>query len=141
MKKNNLKVVKIDKNKSLFNYEKKILIKNLTLDLKLGYYNFEKDKPQKVKFTLEVDYRDKKPTNDKDLNSIVNYDKIVKLIKKLVKNKHYNFLETLAEDVFDELFKDKRIDKITLQIEKLEIIKDCSSVGIQISKKRSHEKL
>ena len=140
MKKYNLKVVKIDKNKSLFNYEKKILIKELTLDLMLGYYNFEKDKPQKVKFTLEVDYRDKKPTNDKDLNSIVNYDKIVKLIKKLVKNKHYNFLETLAEDVFDELFKDKRIDKITLQIEKLEIIKDCSSVGIQISKKRSHEK-
>ena len=141
MKKNNLKVVKIDKNKSLFNYEKKILIKDLTLDLMLGYYDFEKDKPQKVKFTLEVDYRDKKPTNDKDLNSIVNYDKIVKLIKKLVKNKHYNFLETLAEDVFDELFKDKRIDKITLQIEKLEIIKDCSSVGIQISKKRSYEKL
>ena len=140
MKKNNLKVVKIDKNKSLFNYEKKILIKDLTLDLMLGYYDFEKDKPQKVKFTLEVDYRDKKPTNDKDLKSIVNYDRIVKLIKKLVKNKHYNFLETLAEDVFDELFKDKRIDKITLQIEKLEIIKDCSSVGIQISKKRSHEK-
>ena len=141
MKKNNLKIVKIDKNKSLFNYEKKILIKDLALDLKLGYYDFEKNKPQKVKFTLEVDYRDKNPTNDKDLKSIVNYDKIVKLIKKLVKNKHYNFLETLAEDVFDELFKDKRIDKITLQIEKLEIMKDCSSVGIQISKKRSHEKL
>ena len=141
MKKNNLKVVKIDKNKSLFNYEKKILIKDLALDLKLGYYDFEKDKSQKVKFTLEIDYRDKKPTNDKDLKSIVNYDKIVKLIKKLVKNKHYNFLETLAEDVFDELFKDKRIDKITLQIEKLEIMKDCSSVGIQISKKRSYEKL
>ena len=62
------------------------------------------------------------------------------LIKKLVKNKHYNFLETLAEDVFDVLFKDKRIDKISLQIEKLEIMKDCSSVGIQISKKRSHDK-
>ena len=140
MKKNNLKIVKIDKNNGLFNYEKKILIKDLILDLKLGYYDFEKEKSQKVKFTLEVNYEDKKPSNDKDLKSIVNYAKIVKLIKKLVKNKHYNFLETLAEDVFDELFKDKRIDKITLQIEKLEIIKNCSSVGIQISKKRSHEK-
>ena len=139
MKKSNLKVIKIGK--TLFNYEKKILIKNLTLDLKLGYFDFEKNKPQKVKFTLEIDYRDKKPTNDKDLKSIVNYDKIVKLIKKLVKNKHYNFLETLAEDAFHELFKDRRIDKITLQIEKLEIMKDCSSVGIQISKKRSYEKL
>ena len=141
MKKNNFKLVKMDKNKNLFNYEKKILIKELTLDLKLGYYEYEKDKSQKVKFNLEIDYEDKNPTNDKDIKSIVNYGKIVKLITKLVKNKHYNFLETLAEDVFDELFKDKRIGKITLQIEKLEILKECTSVGIQITKKRSNEKL
>ena len=141
MKKNNLKVVKINKAKSLFNYEKKVLIKELVLDLKLGYFDFEKEKPQKVKFNLEVNYEDKKPSNDKDLKSIVNYSRIVKLIKKLVKNKHYNFLETLAEDVFDELFKDKRIDKISLRIEKLEIMRDCTSVGIQISKKRSYGQL
>jgi len=141
MKRSNLKVVKLDKNKSLFNYEKKILIKELTLDLKLGYYEFEKEKPQKVKFSLEIDYEDKKPTSDKDIKSIVNYGQVVKLIKKLTKNKHYNFLETLAEDVFDILFKDKRIGKIMLKIEKLEILKECTSVGIQITKKRSHEKL
>ena len=140
MKKNNFKIVKIDKSKSLFNYEKKILINELILDLKLGYYDFEKEKAQKVKFSLEIDYEDKKPTNDKDIKSIVNYGQVVKLIRKLTKNKHYNFLETLAEDTFDVLFKDKRIGKITLKIEKLEILKDCSSVGIQITKKRSHDK-
>ena len=100
MKRSNLKIVKINKSKKLFNYEKKVLIKELLLDLKIGYFDFEKEKPQKVKFNLEV---------------------------------------TLAEDVFDELFKDKRIDKISLRIEKLEIMRDCSSVGIQISKKRSHD--
>ncbi len=141
MRKNNFKIIKIDKNKSLFNYEKKILIKELILNLKLGYYEFEKEDAQKVKFNLEVFYEDKKPTNDGDIKSIVNYGKIVKIIKKLTKNKHYNFLETLAEDVFDVLFKDKRIGKIMLQIEKLEILKDCTSVGIQITKKRSYDKL
>ena len=140
MKKNNLRIVKIDKSKSLFNYEKKILINELILDLKLGYYDFEKEKSQKIKFSLEIDYEDKKPTNDKDIKSIVNYGTVVKLITKLVKKKHYNFLESLAESVFDELFKDKRIGKIMLKIEKLEILKDCSSVGIQITKKRSHDK-
>ena len=139
MKRSNLKIVKINKSKKLFNYEKKVLIKELLLDLKIGYFDFEKEKKQKVKFSLEIDYVDKKPSNDKDIKSIVNYAKVVRLIKKLVKKKHYNFLETLAEDVFDELFKDKRIDKISLQIEKLEIMRDCSSVGIQISKKRSHD--
>ena len=140
MKKNNLNIIKIDKSKSLFNYEKKILINDLILDLKLGYYDFEKEKTQKVKFSLEIDYQDKKPSNDKDIKSIVNYGTIVKLITKLVKKKHYNFLETLAEAVFDELFKDKRIAKIMLKIEKMEILKKCSSVGIQITKKRSHDK-
>ena len=141
MKKNNFKIIRIDKNKSLFNYEKKILIKELILNLKLGYYEFEKEDAQKVKFNLEVFYEDKEPTNDGDIKSIVNYGKIVKLIIKLTKNKHYNFLESLAEDVFDVLFKDKRIGKIMLQIEKLEILKDCTSVGIQITKKRSYDKL
>ena len=140
MKKNNIEIFRIGKTKNLFNYEKKVLVKELILNLKLGYYDFEKEKSQKVKFSLEIDYKDKKPSNDKDLKSIVNYSKVVRLIKKLVKNKHYNFLETLAEDVFDELFKDKRIEKINLKIEKLEIMKDCSSVGIQISKKRIYDK-
>jgi dihydroneopterin aldolase len=140
MKKNNLRIVKIDKSKNLFNYEKKILINELILDLKLGYYDFEKEKSQKIKFSLEIDYENKKPTDDKDIKSIVNYGTVVKLITKLVKKKHYNFLESLAEAVFDELFKDKRIGKIMLKIEKLEILKDCSSVGIQITKKRSHDK-
>ena len=141
MKKFNFKIIKMKNDKSLFNYEKKVLIKDLTLDLKLGYYDFEKEKSQKVKFSLEIDYEDKKPSSDKDIKSIVNYGTIVKLITKLVKKKHYNFLETLAEAVFDELFKDKRIAKIMLKIEKLEILKQCSSVGIQITKKRSHDKL
>ena len=71
MKKNNLKVIKINKTKSLFNYEKKVLIKELVLGLKLGYFDFEKEKPQKVKFNLEVNYQDKEPSNDKDIKSIV----------------------------------------------------------------------
>ena len=72
MKKNNFKVIKINNNKSLFNYEKKVIIKELILDLKLGYFDFEKEKPQKVKFNIEVNYEDKKPSNDKDIKSIVN---------------------------------------------------------------------
>ena len=87
MKKDNLKVIKIDKNKILFNYEKKILIKELTLDLKLGYYDFEKEKPQKVKFSLEIDYEDKKPTSDKDIKSIVNYGQVVKLFNLSFSNR------------------------------------------------------
>ena len=100
MKKSNLKIVKIDKSKNLFNYEKKILINELILDLKLGYYDFEKEKPQKVKFSLEIDYQNKKPSNDKDIKSIVNYSTIVKLITKLVKKKTLQFLRNFSRVSF-----------------------------------------
>ena len=63
MKKNNIRIFRIGKIKNLFNYEKKVLIKELILNLKLGYYDFEKEKPQKVKFSLEIDYKDKKLCN------------------------------------------------------------------------------
>ena len=56
----------------------------------------------------------------------------------MTENKHYNFLETLADDLFDELFKDERINKIRLKIEKLDAIKKTASVGIEITKKRIH---
>ena len=136
MKKSNILKL-VNQKKPKFNYRKKVLIKDLILDLKLGYYEFEKDSKQKVKFNVDVEYSSKKPGSDIDIKSIVDYGKIVKLITKFVNKKHYNFLETLAEDVFDELFKDKRIDKIDIQIEKLEILKECSSVGIKISKDRA----
>ena len=142
MTKKKFKLLAFDKKKnSKFSCKRKIIITDFLLNILIGYRSHEKINKQNVKFNIELDHVNPKHLNDKDIKSIFNYEKITKIVKNLTKSKHYNFLETLAEDVFDELFKDKRIDKITLQIEKLEIMKDCSSVGIQISKKRSHDKL
>ena len=69
------------------------------------------------------------------------FSTVKKKIKSIItvkefKNKHYNFLESLAENIFDKLFMDKRINKIKLKIEKLDAIKETTSVGIEITKKR-----
>ena len=61
---------------------------------------------------------------------------VIKTITKLTQKRHYELLETLAEDVFNELFKNINILGIKLRLEKTEIIKNTSSVGIEISKKR-----
>ena len=102
----------------------------------IGYYSIEKVNKQNVKFNVELNYTSQKIHNDKNIKSIVDYGRIIKVIKNLTKNKHYNFLENLAEDIFDELFKDARINKIRLKIEKLDAIKETDSVGIEITKKR-----
>ena len=139
MSKKKFKLISIDQNpKTNFVYKKKIIIKDLLLNIIIGYYSAEKVKKQNVKFNIELNYTNQKTHNDRDIKSIIDYGRIVKVIKNLTKNKHYNFLESLAENIFDELFKEKRIDKIKLKIEKLDAIKETASVGIEITKKRTH---
>jgi len=135
MKKKNLKIIRL-KRKQNYSYRRKILISDLTLLISIGIHDFERNKKQEVKFNINIDINPSLfPIEDK-LNSIVNYETVVKIITKLAKNKHYELLETLAEDIFDQLFKNINIQKIKLKIEKTQIIKNTSSVGIEITKKR-----
>ena len=137
MSKKKFELLSINKKQKLnFSYKKKIIVRDLLLNIVIGYYRSEKIKKQNVKFNIELDYTDQKNHNDKDIKSIVDYGRIVKTIKNLTKNKHNNFVENLAEDIFDELFKDNRINKIKTKIEKLDAIRETASVGIEITKKR-----
>ena len=125
-----MKILKF-KNKNKFKYNKKIIIKDLILLLSVGIHRFEKLKKQNVKFNIEITTD---PNLKPDVKTIVNYESIINDIKKLTEKKHFELLESLSESIFDEIFKNKRIKKIKLKIEKLDIIKETSSVGIEVVK-------
>ena len=76
-------------------------------------------------------------SDEKDIKSIVDYEKITDKLENLVKNKKYNFLESLAEDSFKEIFEDKRINSVKIKIEKPDAIKNADSVGVEVLKNRS----
>ena len=135
MKKKNLKIVKI-KTKQDYSYKRRVLITDLVLLISIGIHDFEKIKKQEVRFNIDIEINPSLFPSEKRLNSIVNYEIIIKSITKITKNKHYELLETLAEDIFFELFKNININKIKLKIEKTQIIKNTSSVGIEITKKK-----
>ena len=137
MTKKKFKLLAFDKKEnSKFSCKRKIIITDFLLNIFIGYHSYEKINKQNVKFNIELDHVNPKHLNDKDIKSIFNYEKITKIIKYLTKSKHYNFLESLADDILNELFKDKRINKIRLKVEKLGAIKGIASAGIEITKKR-----
>jgi dihydroneopterin aldolase len=137
MTKKKFELLEFDKKgNAKFSCKRKIIITDFLLSILIGYRSHEKINKQNVKFNIELNHVNQKYLNDKDIKSIFNYEKITKIIKNLTKSKHYNFLESLADDIFNELFKDKRINKIRLKIEKLNAIKGTVSVGIEITKKR-----
>ena len=133
-----MKIIKF-KQKKIYSYKRKVLIKDLVLKMFVGIHNFEKKKRQSVRFNLVINTDQNLIPNDKDLKSIVNYEQVIKTIEKITSRKHYPLLETLAEKIFSKLFENMRIKKIILRIEKLDVIKNTSSVGIELEKTRSNE--
>ena len=136
MKKKNIKIINFQK-KEEYTYKRKVIITDLVFNTLIGIHDFEKAKEQQIKFNIEIDINPLLKVTGNDLNSIINYESVINKIKLITQEKHYNLLETLAEDIFSSLFLNKNIMKIKLRIEKPEIIKNTSSVGIEITKKKN----
>ena len=114
--------------------EEIIHIKNLILKTKFGFYPKEKKISQRLIFNLKV-FTIKNIYRDSRLEDVVDYDQIVKIIKKIL-IENINFLETLAERIINKIFEDRRIIKINIKIEKPDAVSECDSVGYEITKER-----
>ena len=136
MKKNNFKIVELKPRKDKNSVKRTVFIKNFIIEEIIGIHEHEKIKKQKIKFNIVLDVNQSSLPDEKDIKSIVDYEKITIKLENLTKNKKYNFLESLAEDSFKEIFEDKRINSATIKIEKPEAIKNAKSVGVEIFKTR-----
>ena len=130
-----MKLIKFKK-KERFKYKRKVIIKDLILNIFVGIHNFEKKKKQRVKFNVEILTNPYVFPNNKDLKSIINYEEIVSKIEKLTGLKHHELLEDLSENIFNMIFQNKLVKKVNLKIEKIDILKKTKSVGIEVSKSR-----
>ena len=136
MKKNNFKIVELKPVKYKSSVKRTVFINDFIIEEIIGIHKHEKTKKQKIKFNITLDVNQNSTPDEKDIKSIVDYEKITNKLEKLTKNKKYNFLESLAEDSFKEIFEDKRINSVKIKIEKLEAIKNADSVGVEVSKSR-----
>ena len=136
MKKNNFKIVELKPTKDNSTIKRTVFIKDFIIEEIIGFYKHEKEKKQKIIFNIVLDIDQNSLPDEKDIKSIVDYEKITNKLENLTKSKKYNFLESLAEDSFKEIFEDKRINSIKIKIEKPEAIKNARSVGVEVFKTR-----
>ena len=130
-----MKIIKL-KLTEKFKYKRKVIIKNLILNMFIGIHNFEKKKKQRVRFNIEVVTNPCIKPSNKDLSTILNYEDLINKIKLLVKKQHHDLIEDLAENIFKIIFQNKLVKKTNIKIEKLDIIKDSESVGVEFSKSK-----
>jgi len=137
MKKNNFKIIELKPDNKKSSIRRTVFIKDFIIQEIIGIHEHEKIKKQKIKFNIVVNVNQNTVPDEKDIKSIVDYEKITNKLENLVKNKKYNFLESLAEDSFKEIFEDKRINSVKIKIEKPDAIKNADSVGVEVFKSRS----
>ena len=130
-----MKIIKL-RLKEKYKYKRKVFIKNLILNVFIGIHNFEKKKKQRVRFNIEVVTNPYIKPSNKDLSTILNYEDLIKKIKLLVKMQHHELIEDLAENMFEIIFQNRLVKKISIKIEKLDIIKNSESVGVEFSKSK-----
>ena len=137
MKKNNFKVVELSSKKNKNTVKRTVLIKDFIIYEIIGIHNHEKINKQKIIFNIVIDVNQNIFPDENNLSSIVDYEKITNKLENLTKYKNYNFLESLAEDSFKEIFEDNRINSIKIKIEKPDAIQNAKSVGVEVFKSRN----
>tara|TARA_B110000014_G_C19656885_1_gene345557 strand:+ start:113 stop:541 length:429 start_codon:yes stop_codon:yes gene_type:complete len=137
MKKNNFKIIELKPKKNKNSVRRSVFIKDFIIHEIIGIHEHEKIKKQKIKFNIVIDVNQKTIPRENELKSIIDYEKITNKLENLIKRKKYNFLESLAEDSFKEIFEDKRINAVKIKIEKPDAIKNAGSVGVEVFKTRN----
>lgn len=114
----------------------KLLVRDLTLDMSIGVYEFEKKAPQRVCVNVEAYVELPDMLDGDNINDVVSYEPIVDEAERLASNGHTNLVETLAQKLADFCLQDDRVSGVMVRVEKLDIFDNAAGVGIEIARTR-----
>ncbi len=117
-----------------------IFIRDCKVDLRVGVFESEMQKTQAVLVNVVMEaglpyhFRD---MSERTLNRIINYGPLYKFIShELATMGHIYLLESYAEKILDYCFRDERVRKVTVRMEKTEIFPSAAGAGVEITRMR-----
>jgi dihydroneopterin aldolase len=114
----------------------RIFVRDLVLPVRIGAYAHEREKPQRVRFDIEIRaYRIAHAVED--MRDVVSYDLVIDGIRMLVAHEHFAFVENLAERIAALLLAHPRVAGATVRVEKLEV--GPGAAGVEITRERPAE--
>ena len=113
-----------------------VFVRDLELGAKIGVHTFERVTTQPVRLSVDLFVEDEGSRSDQ-LNDVVCYEDIVEGIKSIIAAGHVNLVETLAENIADMCLGDARVLRCRVRVEKLQVIAEAASVGVEIERRRT----
>ncbi|MEK6876200.1 MAG: dihydroneopterin aldolase, partial [Nanoarchaeota archaeon] len=112
----------------------KIIIKGLEVECIVGIRKKERKAKQKIYVTVEIFTNTKKAAKSSNIKDAINYSSMIKNIKKLIINKKYLLLETMAEDIVKMILRNKNANEARILIKKPKAIRNGKFVGVEIQR-------
>lgn len=113
-----------------------VFISDLMVDMLIGVYTHEKSTVQPVRFNIEMTVLDTPAPLDDNYKNVVCYETIANHIMDMAKSEHVNLVETLAEKTAAICLDNERVSLVKVKVEKLNAIKNTTSVGVEIIRGR-----
>lgn len=89
-----------------------ISLKNIAIIASVGIYENEKKNPTKIIISVLINYNFSQ-------NSVVDYDLILKQINEIVKSKHFEYIEEIAEEICKKIKNNyPQINSVNTKIQK-----------------------
>ncbi len=113
-----------------------VFVRDLELEVEIGVHRHERRRSQLVRINIDLTVAEGRTPIDDRLENVVDYETIVQGVKTIVAAGHINLVETLAERVAGLCLSDARVEAARVRIEKLNVLPEAASVGVEIERVR-----
>jgi dihydroneopterin aldolase len=114
----------------------RIFVRDFVLPVRIGAYAHERDKPQNVRFNVDVKVL-RADRAAEDIRDVFSYDLITDSIRMIVAQEHISLVEILAERIAALILTHPRATSATVRVEKLEV--GPGGAGVEIVRHRPTE--
>ncbi|MBE24895.1 MAG: dihydroneopterin aldolase [Rhodospirillaceae bacterium] len=110
----------------------RLFVRDLVVPSSIGIHRHERDAPQRVRVTVEIDIAPLFSTESDSIGAVLSYDNVVAAVKKIISLGHINLVETLADRIATNCLEDARVVKVKVVVEKLDVLGGEATVGAEI---------
>ena len=109
-----------------------IIIKDLSVNYRVGVPDAERAQPQKLLITLVMDYDFSAAAKTDDIRGTVDYSLVTQRLLRFGDRRNWKLIETLAYEIAETITREYRLQSIQVEIKKF-IIPEAAHVGVRVT--------
>ena len=112
---------------------RKIVLEDYSLDVDIGFHDFEVGAPQRLMITVEVWVDEASFAAEDDESAAWNYDFLRTEIGAIAGARRWNLQETLVRAIYDVVAARRGVTALRVRSRKPDIYADCAGVGVDLA--------